>query len=212
MNSKWWMGPAISGRETSDGLLPKDGLELHDGLLSKEGFLPKDGLLPPDDLSRKFITSNAHGARAGHLGLTAETYTITVSGEDTGGRYCVVDMCIPPGGDPPPHRHSFEETVVVLEGKIEATFRGEKLSIKEGESMHIPANAPHQLRNISRTPARLLSISSPAGQDEFFRLISVPLSARILPPPRPTPEQREALEQHIMELALRFGMEILSQA
>ena len=52
-------------------------------------------------------------------------------------------MHIPPGGGPPPHRHDFEETFILLEkAQSEATFRGQKSIVNAGETIHIPANAP----------------------------------------------------------------------
>ena len=47
-----------------------------------------------------------------------DTYTILLTGKDTAGRYCLIDMYVPPGGGPPPHRHDFEEsfTIDALEG------------------------------------------------------------------------------------------------
>jgi quercetin dioxygenase-like cupin family protein len=94
-----------------------------------------------------------------------ETRTRSVAGKDTGGRYCLIDMHIPPGGGPPPHRHDFEEMFSILEGEIEATFRGRKTIIRTGETINIPANAPHQFQNKSEQPARLLCLCSPAGQE-----------------------------------------------
>jgi hypothetical protein len=35
-----------------------------------------------------------------HIGLVGDTYTILLSGDDTAGRYCLIDMHIPPGGGP----------------------------------------------------------------------------------------------------------------
>jgi len=32
-----------------------------------------------------------------HIGLVGDTYTITVAGKDTNGRFCVIDMHVPPG-------------------------------------------------------------------------------------------------------------------
>jgi quercetin dioxygenase-like cupin family protein len=49
---------------------------------------------------------------------------ILLKGEDTAGLYCLIDLHIPPGGGPPPHRHDFEEMFAVLEGEIEFTFHG----------------------------------------------------------------------------------------
>src|ERR1700733_3604314 len=91
--------------------------------------------IPPDDPRRKLVL-----ARPGtdeillHLGLVGDTYTILLTGEDTAGRYCLIDMHIPPGGGPPPHRHDFEEMFSVLEGEIEVTFRGVKAPLRSGET------------------------------------------------------------------------------
>src|ERR1022692_4363935 len=39
------------------------------------------------------------------------------------GRFCVIDMHVPPRGGPGPHRHEFEGAFILLEGEVEATFR-----------------------------------------------------------------------------------------
>jgi len=57
-----------------------------------------------------------------------------------------------------------EESFILLEGEIEATLRGVKSAVKEGNTVHIPANAPHQFHNTSSRLARLLCICSPAGR------------------------------------------------
>jgi mannose-6-phosphate isomerase-like protein (cupin superfamily) len=59
----------------------------------------------------------------------------------------------------------------LLEGEVEFIFRGAKSPLRAGETVNIPANAPHQFRNLSGRPARLLCLCSPAGQDEFFKAV-----------------------------------------
>jgi len=54
--------------------------------------------IPPDDPKRTLTV--AQSGNLPHIGLVGDTYTITVRGEDTNGRFCVIDMCIPPGADP----------------------------------------------------------------------------------------------------------------
>src|ERR1700744_268677 len=128
--------------------------------------------VPADDLQRELTIARPDtDSTLPHIGLVGDTYTITVSGADTNGRFCVIDMHVPPGGGPPPHRHDFEETFIVLNGEIPATFRGTKITVKAGETINIPANAPHRFQNESAAPARLLCICSPAGQEEFFMQI-----------------------------------------
>jgi quercetin dioxygenase-like cupin family protein len=139
--------------------------------------------LPPDDPKRKLILTQADDPQLPHIGLVGDTYTVLLSGKDTAGRFTVIDMHIPPGGGPPPHRHDFEETFVVLEGELHATFRGVKSVAKAGQTVHIPANAPHQFHNASDQAVRVLCIASPAGLEELFAEVGVPVATRTTPPP-----------------------------
>jgi hypothetical protein len=61
--------------------------------------------IPPDDANRKLMVANPEDPKMRHISVAGGTYTILVSGEETGGRYCLIDMLVPPGGVPPPHRH-----------------------------------------------------------------------------------------------------------
>jgi quercetin dioxygenase-like cupin family protein len=141
--------------------------------------------IPADDLSRELATAQPDtDAGLAHIGLVGDTYTILLTGKDTAERYCLIDMHVPPGGGPPPHRHDFEETFTILEGELEFTFRGVKQTAGAGATVHIPANAPHQFQNASAGPARLLCICSPAGQEEFFMKVGIPVATRTTPPPK----------------------------
>jgi mannose-6-phosphate isomerase-like protein (cupin superfamily) len=138
--------------------------------------------VPTDDPKRNLTLAQPDKDRnLPHIGLVGDTYTITVSGDDTAGRFCVVDMHIPPGGGPPPHRYDFEETFVLLEGEMQATFRGKRLIARAGDTLNIPANAPHQFHNASTKPVRMLCICSPAGQEKFFMEVGVPVATRTTP-------------------------------
>src|SRR3712207_3259875 len=128
--------------------------------------------IPPDDLQRSLVLARPDEERSlPHIGMVGDTYTILLKGEDTAGRYCLIDMHVPPGGGPPPHRHDFEEMFHVLEGEIEATFREKKSVVRAGETVNVPANAPHTFTNASDRAARLLCVCTPAGQEEFFEAV-----------------------------------------
>jgi len=144
-----------------------------------------------------------------HIGLAGDTYTILLAGKDTAGRYCLIDMHVPPGGGPPPHRHNFEEMFTVLEGEIEVTFRGVKSVVRAGETANIPANAPHQFRNASKQPARLLCVCSPAGQDEYFMAVGIPVASRMSPPPKLDDAAQAALKAKAEALASKYRTEFL---
>jgi hypothetical protein len=65
--------------------------------------------IPLDDPAREATLANPEAESAEHICVVGDTYTILVSGEDTAGRYALIDMHVPNGGGPPPHRHDFEE-------------------------------------------------------------------------------------------------------
>ena len=144
-----------------------------------------------------------------HIGLVGDTYTVLLSGEDTNGRYCLIDMHIPPGGGPAAHRHDFEEPFMLLEGEIEATFRGEQSTVRAGETLHIPANAPHSFTNASEAKVRLLCLCAPAGQEEFFAQVGVPVATRTAPPPKLDKEAQGAFMKKAEQLAPKYRTELL---
>ena len=166
--------------------------------------------IPPDDLTR--ILTRAEAENLPHIGLVGDTYTVLLSGKDTAGQFCLIDMHIPPGGGPPPHRHDFEETFILLEGEIEATFRGEKSIAQAGQTTHIPANAPHQFHNASGKPVRLLCICSPAGQEEFFAEVGIPVATRTTPPPKLDEAAQAEFRAKAESLAAKYKTEFLPAA
>jgi len=168
--------------------------------------------VPPDDRTRSLKIAQLEQEQSlPHIGLVGDTYTITVSGRDTAGRFCVIDMHIPPGGGPPPHRHDFEETFILLEGEMDATFRGKKTTIRAGETINVPANAPHQFHNASSQPTRLLCICSPAGQENFFLEVGTPVATRTTPPPKFDAKQQAEFIQKVKALAPKYRTELLAE-
>jgi quercetin dioxygenase-like cupin family protein len=174
--------------------------------------LAETAILPLDDLSRNLVLADADDEKLPHIGLVGDTYTTLLLGKDTAERYCLVDMHIPPGDGPPPHRHNFEESFVVLEGQIEATFRGKKSLVRAGQTIHIPANAPHQFQNKSDQPARLLCICSPAGQEEFFALVGVPVASRTTTPSKLDEAAEREFRAKAEALAPKYVTELFKPA
>ena len=166
--------------------------------------------IPDDDPSRQLRSASPDTDESLlHLGVVGDTYTILVSGDDTAGRYTLIDMHVPPGGGPPPHRHDFEEMFTVLEGEIELHFRGERAVARAGETVNVPANAPHRFTNAGTQPARVLCLCSPAGQEQFFAEIGVRLSHRTEAPPAPDEATQRAFIAKAQELAPRYRTELL---
>jgi quercetin dioxygenase-like cupin family protein len=166
--------------------------------------------IPPDDLKRSLVIARPKNDQSlPHIGLVGDTYTILLSGGDTDGRYCLIDMHIPPGGGPPPHRHDFEESFTLLEGEIEATFRGVKSVVRAGETINIPANAPHSFINASRQTVRLLCLCVPAGQEDFFAKVGVPVATRTTKPPKLDKSDQAVAMKKVEELAPSYRTELL---
>lgn len=168
--------------------------------------------IPADDLQRNLVVANPENSDAPHLAVAGDTYTVLLSGADTAGRFTLIDMHVPPGGGPPPHRHDFEETFILLDGELQATFRGRKLTARAGDTIHIPANAPHQFHNVSSKPVRMLCICAPAGQEEFFKEVGAPVATRTTPPPKTGAEQEAAFIKQVLELASKYRTELLKEA
>jgi quercetin dioxygenase-like cupin family protein len=169
--------------------------------------------LPADDPKRTLTLADADRDQSlPHIGLVGDTYTITLSGQETNGRFCVIDMHIPPNGGPAPHRHDFEETFILLEGEIKVTFRGKNSIVRAGDTVNIPANAPHQFHNASAKAARLLCICSPSGQEEFFRAVGTPVATRTAPPPELDAKQQAEFMKKAQKLAPKYRTELLKEA
>src|SRR5216110_380038 len=180
-------------------------------LMNKHGITAQPiSPIPPDNLQRKLAVAQPNqDEKLPHIGLVGDTYTILLSGNDTNGRYCLIDMLIPPGGGPGPHRHYFEESFTVLEGEIEATFRGKKSVVRAGETINIPANAPHSFRNASQDPVRLLCICAPAGQEEFFAQVGIAVASRTIRAPKLDEAAQSEFIKKAQKLAPKYRTELL---
>jgi hypothetical protein len=97
----------------------------------------------------------------------------------------------------------------ILDGEVELTFRGVSAVAAAGETINVPANAPHVFRNVSERPARLLCLCSPAGQEEFFKEVGVPLAHRTEAPPPLDQAATSAFIAKAIALAPKYRTELL---
>lgn len=123
--------------------------------------------LPPDDATRTLTLADPDNPQLPHLGVVGDTYTTLISGLDTHGQYALIDMLIPPGSGPPPHRHDFEEGFHVLEGEIEVTLRDTSSRASVGQTVpgqpRRPGGVLRRLRR-SRLRPRLRRSQAHAGR------------------------------------------------
>lgn len=166
--------------------------------------------IPDDDPSRDLTIAHPETPGARHISLAGGTYTMLITGADTNGRYCLIDMHVPDGGGPPPHRHDFEEMFTIVHGQVEFTFRGTTRTVSEGSTINIPANAPHFFKNTSGAPVRMLCMCSPAGQDDYFTQVGDPVNGRTAPPPELNDDEVTERRRRAGTLAFRFRTEMLT--
>ena len=168
--------------------------------------------IPLDDRARELALAHPDDPALTHLAVVGDTYTILVSGEQTAGRYALIDMLVPAGGGPPPHRHDFEEMFHVLDGRIEVDLRGDTTAAEAGDTVNVPANAPHNFTNVSHEPARVLCLVAPAGLEAYFTRIGDVVADRAAPAPDLTDAQRAQRMERAMQLAPQYRIENLAEA
>src|SRR5262252_4780860 len=92
---------------------------------------------------------------------------IHVSGDDTDGRYGLVEAVGRAGDMPPLHvHHGVDELFYVLEGRMTLFLPGEHVELEAGDAFRAPRDVPHAYRVDSET-ARWLAFCEPAGFDAF---------------------------------------------
>jgi len=129
---------------------------------------------------------------------------IHVSGEETDGRYAVLEILSPEGDMPPLHVHHEEDEVFhLIDGRVTLFLPGREVPLSSGETFRAPQGIPHTYRVESPT-ARWLVFCAPARFDAFVRAVSEPAAAAELPPRgRPVDPERFAAE------AAQQGIELL---
>ena len=141
----------------------------------------------------------------GRLWVADELMTFVASGGQTGGRYALTDSTVPPGGEAPPHIHHREdEAFRILEGELEITA-GERVFVAgAGSFVHLPRGVPHAFKNVGATPARFLTLITPAGLEGFFEEVGKPAAGASSPPPF----GEEDLDK-LLATAPKYGVQIL---
>lgn len=99
-----------------------------------------------------------------------------IGGADSGGRFALVEHTIAPGAlAAPMHRHTQEdEFSYVLTGTFAAVLGDEELTAGPGDLVFKPRGQWHTFWNPGDEPTRVLELISPAGLEEFFRLVDSP--------------------------------------
>jgi mannose-6-phosphate isomerase-like protein (cupin superfamily) len=138
------------------------------------------------------------------VSLVGDVYRFLATGEDTNGKYTLIEALVGPGGGPPPHVHSREdEGFYILEGEIAFTINGERVVATAGMFANMPVGAPHSFKNESNKLAKMLVSVAPAGLEKMFMEIGVPLAEGATTALPPTREDIEKL----LAIAPKYGIE-----
>jgi mannose-6-phosphate isomerase-like protein (cupin superfamily) len=129
--------------------------------------------------------------------------SICLSGTDTWGKYCLLELGLAPGKSVPRHTHTREdEAYHVLSGELEVIVGEEVFLLKPGDTLVAPRGIPHQLRNSGETENHYLIIFSPSGFEEFVKATAVPGPNDKSAPTAPSPIGG----QDTFDLAAAYGI------
>jgi quercetin dioxygenase-like cupin family protein len=112
---------------------------------------------------------------------------------------------VPPGGGPPPHVHSREEEgFYVLEGAITLHVGDKPIVVTAGMFANMPVGTLHSFKNESGKPVKMLIFVAPAGLEQMFFEVGVPVAQGATTAAPPTKDEIEKL----LAVASRYGVEI----
>jgi quercetin dioxygenase-like cupin family protein len=126
-----------------------------------------------------------------------------LSGADTGGAYCLLEVSLAPGMGVPRHTHTREdEAYYVLAGELEVVVGDETFVLRAGDTLMAPRDVPHQLRNSGNSENHYLLLFSPSGFEEFLKATAVPAPDNAAAPTEPP----AVAVRNVLELAADYGI------
>jgi quercetin dioxygenase-like cupin family protein len=129
--------------------------------------------------------------------------SVCLSGEDTGGKYCLLEVGLAPGMGVPRHTHTREDEVYfVLAGELEVIVGEERFVLKPGDTLMAPRDIPHQLRNSGDVENHYLLLFSPSGFEGFLKRTAVPAPNDAVAPTKPS----AVAVGNVHELAAGYGI------
>jgi len=145
-----------------------------------------------------------HPGEGRTIALVGDIYRFLATGEETDGRYALLEATVTPGGGPPPHVHSREqEGFYILEGEIAFQIGDERTVASAGMFANMPVGCPHSFKNETSKPARMLVSVAPAGLEKMFFEIGQVVAPGTTSAPLPS---RAELDKLLM-VAPRYGVE-----
>jgi quercetin dioxygenase-like cupin family protein len=130
--------------------------------------------------------------------------SVCLSGADTGGAYCLLDIGLAPGMTVPRHMHTREdEAYYVLSGELEVVVGDEVFILRAGDTLMAPRDIPHQLRNSGDVENHYLIMFSPSGFEGFLKATAVPAPDNAVAPTEPP----AVAVRNVHKLAANYGIQ-----
>jgi quercetin dioxygenase-like cupin family protein len=129
-------------------------------------------------------------------------YEVLLSSADTNGKTTVMQFTIPEGAGPPPHVHSCDEDVYIVEGKAKYHIGGEMLDVGPGAAIHLPAGTTETFE--PQGALKMIAAYSPGGMEKFFAEAGEPATKREIPPAATAPPDIERL----VAIGAKYGLEL----
>ncbi len=147
-----------------------------------------------------------HQPRSKHYYFDVGIGCVCLSGADTGGAYCLLDIGLAPGMAVPRHMHTREdEAYYVLSGELEVVVGDEVFILRAGDTLIAPRDIPHQLRNSGDVENHYLIMFSPSGFEGFLKATAVPAPDNAVAPTEPPAVAVRNVHQLAADYGILFG-------
>lgn len=127
--------------------------------------------------------------------------TVILDGAATGAKLTMVEARAGQGDASPIHMHTHDdEAFFLLEGAMTVWVGDRRVNLEPGGIGFLPKNIPHAFR--FDAPSRALILTTPAGQEDFFRAAGWDLS-------KPKPDGWEISIEALQAAAAAHGTQII---
>jgi quercetin dioxygenase-like cupin family protein len=163
----------------------------------------QQSLVPNTPATIRKAPSIKHQPRSQRYYFDVGLGAVCLSGKDTGGAYCLLEVSLAPAMGVPRHTHTREDEVYfVLAGELEVTVGDQIFVLRPGDSLLAPRDIPHQLRNSGNATNHYLLVFSPSAFEEFVMATAVPAPDDALAPTEPP----AVAVRNVHELAADYGI------
>jgi mannose-6-phosphate isomerase-like protein (cupin superfamily) len=163
----------------------------------------RQSLAPDGQTSIGKAPSIKHQPKAKRYYFDVGLGSVCLTGRDTGGAYCLLEVSLAPGMGVPRHMHMREDEVYfILSGELEVIVGERTFVLRPGDTLMAPRDIPHELRNSGDTTNQFLLVFSPPGFEGFMMATAVPAPDNAAAPTEPP----QMAVRNVHDLAASYGI------